>query len=70
MVALLPWPLQPYLDTLRGSDRDTVLAFFAKAGGWSGAHEILLQTEPIGDVVLKLDFDSWIWKRVRKRVVG
>ena len=55
------------------------VAFFRReAGAISGSKEVVLTTEmktdatgatvPASHVVLKLDFDVWSWKRVRRKV--
>jgi len=74
--AVLPEAVPEVLrDALRGLGADDlalVVAFFRQDAGRAGAHEIVLSTESKEDgtlshVMLKLDFGSMSWKRVRRK---
>ena len=74
--AVLPEAVPEVLrDALRGLGADDlalVVAFFRQDAGRTGAHEIVLSTETKEDgtlshVMLKLDFGSMSWKRVRRK---
>jgi hypothetical protein len=74
--AVLPEAVPEVLrDALRGLGADDlalVVAFFRQDAGRTGAHEIVLSTESKEDgtlshVMLKLDFGSMSWKRVRRK---
>ena len=58
-----------------------MLAFFGKRAGYSGSREVVLQVEGVADasgavatptahILLRLDFDIWAWKRVRRKVAA
>ena len=58
-----------------------MLAFFGKRAGYSGSREVVLQAEGVADaigvvatptahILLRLDFDIWTWKRVRRKVTA
>ena len=64
--------LNPHLQfALQCQEAEPALAFFSlDFGGRSGAHQLVLETEPGeggAQIVLKLDFDGQTWKRVRKK---
>jgi len=69
----VPEALREALGAVRGDDRLAAIAFFEQAAGWSGTREIVLQSEMqegvvTSHVVLKLQFEAQIWKRVRRKV--
>ena len=56
---------------------ELALRFFRQEGGMGTKEVILPETKedessgqpvPVANVVLKLDFETWSWKRVRKKV--
>ena len=58
-------------DALRGvgmATAEPALAFFAEETG-SGSHQIVLETDAASgtEIVLKLDFATLLWKRVRRK---
>ena len=67
----VPDALRDALRKLAPADAEPALAFFSlDFGGRSGAHQLVLETEPGeggAQIVLKLDFDGQTWKRVRKK---
>ena len=72
-LAAVPSALQDALRRLEPTAAEPALAFFGLDEGWSGPHQIVLETEPAGsdgsyaEIVLKLNFDEKAWKRVRKK---
>jgi len=76
-LAAVPEQLLTAVEGLAGADRVTVLSFFGKRPGLSGVYEVVLQVDarnPDGsaasNIVLKLDFAQWQWKRVRRKVTA
>ena len=72
----VPEPLRASICRLDPEVSEPAFAFFAlEHAGRTGTHQIILETE--GDsgaeqmaIVLKLDFDTQSWKRVRKKARG
>ena len=75
----VPELLHDALRSVGAAERDVALRFFRQEEGGTGAREVILATEtkldeasgqqvPAAHVVLKLDFNTWAWKRVRKKV--
>ena len=67
------------LPRLGNTDGATVLGFLERQTDFTGAHEVLLQTEyarglagseaqPVSEIWFRIDFDTWKWKRVRRKV--
>jgi hypothetical protein len=78
MPSEVPELLREALAALNATERAVAFDFFAQRSGRSGTSEMVLQTESIRDevsgavvaeshVVLKLNFDTWTWKRVRRK---
>ncbi|KAL1520285.1 hypothetical protein AB1Y20_023751 [Prymnesium parvum] len=75
---ILPDAVRAAVPQLAETVRAMVMGFFAQTQGLhQGAHEVMLSREPSAEmsqdgrpleyrIVLKLDFDSWSWKRVRR----
>lgn len=67
-LAAVPEALHEAVGGLGAPDQQLVIAFFEREPGGSGQHEIVLQTEASGSmIVLKLDFEGRTWKRVRRK---
>ena len=69
-LAVAPEALREALSKLDADAAEPALAFFAKEhAGRSGSVAVVLATEAEGgaQIVLKLDFDAMVWKRVRKK---
>ena len=76
----VPELLRVPLLALAPEARSLAMAFFEQRPERSGPHELVLSTETrrgesgeevaVAHVVLKLDFDAWSWKRVRRKLVG
>ena len=71
----LPEVLRDAVQGLAADDLALVVAFFRQDGGRTGAHEVVLSTEAREDgtlshVMLKLDFGSMSWKRVRRKAAA
>ena len=77
----MPDVLHDALRHVGVAERELALRFFRQEGGGAGigTKEVILSTEtkedessgqpvPVANVVLKLDFETWSWKRVRKKV--
>ena len=76
----VPEPLREPLRALPAESLALVVAFFRRQGGQSGTAEVVLSTETrkdpasgeevLSNIVLRLDYASGSWKRVRRKAAG
>ena len=76
----VPEALHDALQQIHDDKAELAKAFFCSRGGYSGTHQLVLETDDpskavegchgesmVSQIVLKLDFDTMTWKKVRKK---